>query len=127
MASRRPTRGSPAFLGTDTQYTKYINESDHSLFLTAIVESDSFYDSLSPADQSALQKAALAAAQVEREDSISLNATTKTALAKQGSIITTLTPQERDIFEAQTQQVYSQFQDTFSQGLVSSLLRSIGR
>jgi TRAP-type C4-dicarboxylate transport system substrate-binding protein len=109
-------------LGADTQYTKYIDETDHSLFLTAIVESDSFYDSLPPADQAALQKAALAAAQVEREDSIALNATTKAALTQRGSVITTLTPQERDVFKAQTRSVYAQFQGTFQQGLVSTLL-----
>ena len=42
------------------------------------------------ADRAALRKAVAAAAQVEREDSIALNASTKAELQKRGSIVTAL-------------------------------------
>jgi len=76
-----------ASIGSNTTFTKYINETNHSLFTTTMVVSDSFYDSLSAEDQAALQKAAAAAAEVERTDSIALGEKTRTDLIAGGSIM----------------------------------------
>ncbi len=108
-------------VGSNSPYTKYINETNHSIFLTAITVSSSFYDSLSPAHREALQKAARAAAQVEREDSIALNASTKTALSENGSTITTLSPSDRSVLRTVTRSVYTQFESQFEAGRIEGL------
>jgi TRAP-type C4-dicarboxylate transport system substrate-binding protein len=106
-------------LGSNNEYTKYISETDHSVFLTAILANDSFFDSLSPKDQQALEKAALAAAQAERQDSITLGSTTRTQLQTEGSVITTLAPAEQSAFKTAVQPVYAQFAPMFGQQLMS--------
>lgn len=85
-------------VGSDSEYLQYINETNHSVFLTAIIASNAFYDSLSTEEQAALRTAALAAAAVERQDSEALNATTKQKLIEAGSVITELSPSERSVF-----------------------------
>lgn len=109
-------------LGNQTAYTKYINETDHSMFLTAILVGDNFYNSLSSQDQVALQKAALAAAQVERQDSITLGSQVKSQLATQGSVISTLSPQTQNAFKAATQSVYTQFSPVVGAGIVQGIV-----
>ena len=109
-------------LGNETAYTKYINETDHSMFLTAIISSKSFYDSLSPQDQAALQKAALDAAQVERQDSIALATQVKSQLESQGSTVSALTPAAQSAFKSATQSVYTQFSPVVGADIVQSLI-----
>ena len=67
-------------------------------------------------------EAALAAAQVERQDSIALNASTKVALGQQGSIITTLSPFASAQFKTRTAPVYAQFAPTFGESLIQALV-----
>ncbi len=102
-----------AVLGSNNQYTKNIAETYHSLFLTVILASDSFYTSLSVGDQKSLREAALVAAQVEREDSVSLGEQTKASLEARGSAISTFTTQDRQAMRDATRKVYSEFESTY--------------
>ena len=108
-------------VGKNTQYTKYINETNHSLFLTVILASNTFYNSLSPQNQAALKKAALAAARTEREDSIALGGKTKSGLISGGSIVTIPNSDARSAMQAQTESVYKKFESTFGSSLIASL------
>ena len=99
-----------AVLGTNSAYTKHIAETYHSLFLTVILASDSFYGSLSDEDQAALRDAAAAAAKVEREDSIALGEQTKRVLVSEGTSVATLSPSERTNMQKATQSIYAQFE-----------------
>jgi TRAP-type C4-dicarboxylate transport system substrate-binding protein len=101
-------------------YTSHIAETYHSLFLTVILASDSFYESLSPADRSALQEAALAAARTEREDSVALGENTKAALEAGGSAITTFTENEREAARQKTRSVYDDFAREYGAPLLVS-------
>lgn len=96
-------------VGSNSVYTKQINETNHSMFLTAILASNSFYNSLSSRDQAALMNAAHAAAIVERQDSITLGDATRAQLGKEGSTITTVSSAERDAFKKAVQPVYTEF------------------
>ena len=108
-------------IGKQTEYTKYVSETDHSMFLTAILASNAFYDSLSSQNQTALRDAALAAAQVERHDSIALADRTHAQLAAQGSIVTTLSDAQKNAFKKATAPVYAHFNATFWSSLMSAL------
>lgn len=108
-----------AVVGSQTEYVKYVNETNHSLFLTTILAGNAFYDSLSDVNKVALQKAALAAAAVEREDSITLGEQTKEVLKKNGSIIAT--PADVAAFHSATQSVYEKFTPTFGAELIVGL------
>lgn len=102
-----------AVLGSKSPYTKNIAETYHSLFLTVILASDSFYASLSAADQKALREAAVLAAQVEREDSASLGEQTKAALEGQDSVVSTFTAQDKKAMQDVTRKVYTEFESTY--------------
>lgn len=109
-------------IGTHTEYTRYVNETNHSMFLTAIVVSDSFYNSLSPQNQQALRAAARAAALVEREDSIALNESVKAQLAKEGSVISTLSPAATAAFTKAAESVYRDFMPKLGADLVTNII-----
>lgn len=96
-------------LGDGSAYVRYINETNHSLFLTTILASGSFYDGLSLEDRDALVSAARAAASVERRDSVELADETRTQLAREGSTIVALPPVARDAFIEATKVVYKEF------------------
>jgi len=102
-----------AIVGSDSEYTTVINETNHSVFLTAIIANGTFYDSLTENERRALHAAALAAARVEREDSVALNASTKEELARQGSTIVEITVENRDALKQMTQGVHAIFNQTF--------------
>ncbi len=109
-------------IGTDNTYTEYLNETKHGLYFTAIVVSKSFYDSLSDVDRGALQKAALAAGRVEREDSVALNESTKSEYEKRGSVVTVLSTESKESFVNATRLVYEKFGPTFSSGILDQLI-----
>ncbi|MBI5457496.1 TRAP transporter substrate-binding protein [Candidatus Kaiserbacteria bacterium] len=111
-------------LGKESAYTKHINETYHSVFLTVILAGNAFYDSLSPEDQTALKKAALAAAQVERQDSIALGEQVKSQLQAQGSVITTLSPNARASFKAATESVYQELGPQIGPDIVQAIVTS---
>lgn len=74
----------------------YANETNHNVLLTSLIASDRFFDSLTRKQQMALEKAAQAAAQVEREDSIKLAERTRASLQEAGI---TIVPVERNLFQ----------------------------
>lgn len=77
------------------EYVRHISETNHSLFLTAILASDSFYDALSEEERAALEAAAQAAAATERADSIALGTKVRQELVESGTIVIELSPEQR--------------------------------
>jgi len=92
---------------------KYINETNHSLFLTAIIASDSFYDSLSSKEKKALFEASRVAAAVERKDAIALKEQVKNSLIKAGTKINTLPPETIVQLKERTAPLYVKFEPEF--------------
>jgi len=99
----------------------YIYEDNAGLFLTALLASNTFYDSLSDSDKAALMQAAHDAAQAEQADSIALAGTNRATLESEGVIITA--PSTATLKEEQslTQSVYSQFSSVFDSDFVSTI------
>lgn len=109
-------------LGSDTAFTTHINETNHSTFLTTIIASDAFFDSLTSVEQAALISAARAAANIERQDSIALNATVKEALRAKGSTINELSSESRNEFVNATKVVYQEFMSRFSPDIYKAVV-----
>ena len=97
---------------SETDFVKYISETNHSAFLTMILVSDHFYESLSEHDQILLKKAATAAATAEREDSIELAENVRSNLKDQGVVIEQLPAETMEELKKQTSPVYSWFSET---------------
>ncbi len=91
---------------------KYVTETNHILFLSALLASNTFMQSLSEADKVALQGAASAAAATERQDSIAYSESVKENLQKQGVTIIGLSSAARKEFEAWGSRVRSGFDAT---------------
>jgi TRAP-type C4-dicarboxylate transport system substrate-binding protein len=100
-------------IGTSA-YTARISETNHSVFLTAILAKGTFFEGLLPQQQVALKKAALAAAKVEREDSRALGDRVREELRASGSVITTLSADASAEAGAKARGVYGEFLKTFS-------------
>lgn len=97
-----------------SDYTKYVSETNHSVFLTALLADQRFYSSLTPAQQTALMNAAKAAAAVERQDSKALADKVKADLMSKGSTVTMLSPEQTAAFAKATKSVYAKFLTTFT-------------
>lgn len=104
-----------------TEYTTYLNETNHSVFLTMILAGNTFFDSLSSAEKEAVKKAARAAAAVEREDSRVLGENVRTSLVVEGSVVTRPSAAAQAEFIAKTKSVYGAFADSFSAPVAAAL------
>lgn len=72
-----------------------INETDHSLFVTAVMINQSFYDSLPKADREAISRAALIMARSERRRSVEAGEQVKKEALAKGETYVALTLDER--------------------------------
>jgi len=110
-------------LGHDEQ-TNYINDNEHSLFLTSLVINKQIWQSLSESVQRIFSAAALRAAKVERIDSLNDNIVVQAKAAAQGIPTIRMSAAEKSKFESATAGIYSKYQNYFSPGLVTSLISS---
>lgn len=101
-----------SILGKDSPFLSHIAETNHSLFLTTIVVSDTFFDSLSPQHQAALVKAARAAADVERAASIELTDKTRAELQNDDRVAV-FSEADTVSLVKKSQGVYAAFEKTF--------------
>lgn len=117
----------------ETTYTRFaglkeapdvrtILETGHSLFMTAIVADAAFYEALSPEDKMALQKAARAAALVEREDSILLGKKVRADLESKGVVIVSPSAEERQALVEKTASVWEEFKMQVGEGTLQALI-----
>ncbi len=107
-------------VGKNSSFTKYITDTNHSLFTTMLVVDDSFFNSLTPLQQTALEKAAAAAANVERTDSIALGAKTRAMLLSSGSTIATPAEPLNSSLKSKATGVYTSF-PLFSDSTVAAI------
>jgi len=101
--------------------TKFINETMHSLVMSMIITSDTFYNSLSARDQQAFQKAAALAAKAEREDSIALAERHKSELQQQGLTVVPMSSGMIEALRSQAQSTYDMFESDFGSDIITSI------
>jgi len=104
-----------------TPDVRYVLESNHAVFLTALIAEGDFYDSLSRSDQRILIDAAQAAANAERADSIALAAKNRDTLKDMGVEVTVLSPDAKAALEELSQPTYLKYEAVFGSDLIDRI------
>lgn len=109
-------------LGHDKQAT-HINANEHSLFLTALIINKQLWQSLGEKVQGVFARAAVRAAQLERNESLADNELIRVRAAAKGIPTVRMSNIERARFVSSTKSLYDKFNTYFSPGLLSQLTR----
>jgi TRAP-type C4-dicarboxylate transport system substrate-binding protein len=107
------------------EVTKSVIDTGHSLFLTSMIIGDKFWDSLSPAVQEIVKKAAILAGREERAETIADGERAEQKLIEQGATITKWTQSQRDAAKLELASVYQQFEGIFTPGLIQSVEKTL--
>jgi tripartite ATP-independent transporter DctP family solute receptor len=102
-------------------YSKVLNDTKHSLFLTSIIMSETFWNGLTPDLQKAVREAAISSARLEREQSIADAEVTKEKCRKDGINVVELPATEVKKFEAITKPIYKKYKNYFSQDYIAQI------
>jgi TRAP-type C4-dicarboxylate transport system substrate-binding protein len=108
------------------QGAKIINDTHHSLFLTALVINKAYYDKLPVKYQQIISSAARDVAKVERQASIDDGLRVQKEATQKGYKIIRMTPQEQARLEKATEAVYKEFQPNFGM-MVSNIRKAAGK
>jgi TRAP-type C4-dicarboxylate transport system substrate-binding protein len=117
----------PRYLAQFTNTNKrYLTNTKHSLFLTSIIISNKFWDSLDQDTQAAFQEAALYASKLERKWSVD---EAEAFAAKEdhddiGVTYNELSDADIEKFKDLTKPLYSKYQDVFYPGLLDGIIKS---
>jgi TRAP-type C4-dicarboxylate transport system substrate-binding protein len=101
--------------------THTIYDTQHNLLLTNIIANADFFKSLDPELQEIVRQAAVEAGRYEREISIDDAPATERQARKDGFKVIKLSAAERQQFIEATKQIYQQFENWFTPGLVQQL------
>lgn len=104
--------------------TKYVNELEHSFFLTTMLVNEAYFQTLPQAYRDIIRSAARQAAVEERARTIQEIEAIRLRLAERGVQIVRLTPEQRDAFRTVTSSVYARLQGMFTAGLVDEIRSS---
>lgn len=104
------------------EVTKSVVDTGHSLFLTSMIINDQFWDSLSTDVQGVIKQAAILAGREERAETLRDAARAEERLVREeGANIIKWTSDQRSAAKIALADVYEQFKDTFTPGLVDSI------
>jgi TRAP-type C4-dicarboxylate transport system substrate-binding protein len=104
--------------------TKTVVNTDHSLLLTNIIINTDFFAELDVELQAIVRDAAIQAARFERQISVDDVEPTSNRAVADGIKVVNLNTREREQFVEATRDVYKQFENYFSPGLVDSIQKS---
>jgi len=100
---------------------KHILKSNHSMFMTTIVVSNMFWNTLTATQQESFRKAALAASRQERKWSIEDSETYEATAEERGISITDMSESDRNELKKQSQKTYFKFKHAFSDRLIQEI------
>ena len=103
------------------EFSKTVVDTGHSLFLTSIIVSLDWWNTLPEELRDIIAQSAVAAGRAERVKSIEDGEDTKVKLAQEGIKVVKLSESEKAEFKAKTQVVYTKFRDFFEPGLVDNI------
>lgn len=109
------------YLRFDEVNGKYILKTNHSMFMTTIVVSNKFWDSLTESQQDAFRKAGLAASRQERKWSIEDAKKFEESAAERGVSIVDMSDEDRALLKKKAQITYAKSKYYFSDGLVKGI------
>jgi TRAP-type C4-dicarboxylate transport system substrate-binding protein len=111
------------FILEQDKHTNYINDTEHSLFLTSLVINKQLWESLGEKVQATFADAALNAAKIERQASLADNIIVEAKAAAQGIATVRMTTAEKGKFVDATKSVYTDLDSYFSSGLLSQIIQ----
>jgi len=100
---------------------KHILKTNHSMFMTTILISNKFWNTLSADEQSIFQKAALEAARRERQWSVEDADKFEKEASEKGITIVDISEEDRELLKHKSQMTYVKCKYYFSDGLVSRI------
>jgi len=100
---------------------KHILKTNHSMFMTTIVVSNKFWNSLTETQQAAFRKAATAASRQEREWSIEDAAKFESQAVEKGITIIDMSDEETKLLKKKSQLTYAKSKFYFSDNLVKEI------
>jgi TRAP-type transport system periplasmic protein len=103
------------------QHSKSIAHTEHSLFLTSLIMNKDLWDSFDAETQQIFNQAALAAAQVERQESIEDIAKTQARAESDGITVTRLSERDTAEFKAATADLHDKYDGIFTKGLIGRI------
>jgi len=103
------------------KYTQSVIDSKHSLFLTTMLVSEKFWDSLSSTVRAIIKSAAIEAGRSERLETIEDGEQAKRQLACEGTSVIDLSSEDEKMFREKTSVVYKKFADFFEPGLIDQI------
>lgn len=104
--------------------TKVINHTEHSLFLTTIIMNKGLWNQLTLSQQKIFQESALAAAQIERAESLDDIAITQKRAIHDGIQVNYLNTEQQQAFKEAAGVVYEKYQNYFGNNLISRIQNS---
>lgn len=107
-------------LGQNEFHTSVV-DSEHSLFLTSIIITDTFWNSLDADLRNVIKTAAVNAGRAERVESIKDGEQAKVKLVEEGKEVVRLSDEDQAEFVRRTAVVYDKFADFFKPGLVEQI------
>jgi tripartite ATP-independent transporter DctP family solute receptor len=103
------------------EYSKVLNDTKHSLFLTSIVINNEFWASLTPELKKAVEDSAVSAARLERTQSIADAEVTKAKCREDGIQVVELPANEQKKMKEKTQGLYKKYESYFSPQLIKQI------
>jgi TRAP-type transport system periplasmic protein len=103
------------------EFSTAVIDTQHSLFLTTIIITDHFWNSLDSELQAVIKQAAIQAGRNERAESIADGEDAKRKLIAEGKEIISFSEQDQQEFREKTKVVYLKFKDFFTPGLVEKI------
>lgn len=109
-------------LGHD-KVAKYINHTEHCLFLTGLIMNQGLWNKLSEEEQKIFIYAGEQAAKLEREETLATVLPVQQEAAKLGIPTITMTSAEKQKFIDATKPMYSKYETWFSPGILSGIMK----
>lgn len=103
------------------QHTESLVHSEHSLFLTSLIINKDLWNSFDTATQQIFADAALAAARIEREESVADIALTQKRAVTEGINVVELSDADKAAFRAATAHLHGKYDAVFGKGLVGQI------
>ncbi len=105
------------------EQAKYINHTEHSLFLTSIVMNKRLWTDMSVEHQHIFAEAATCAAKTERKESLADIAITQAKAAAMDIPTVTMSASERARFVSATKTIYSKYDTFFDSGVLNAVTK----
>lgn len=103
------------------EVSSYINDTQHSLFLTSILVAKKFWNKLDPQMQKLMSDAAVVAAHIERKESVDDVKVIQDKCKQDGISVVTLNADEQAKFKTATEGVYTKYENFFTTGLIQKI------